>query len=163
MFQEPRTQDLKGLSGMGPRGDVIIEAGWGYLGELYKTLESENLLDNTLIIFSSDNGPVLNDGYYDDAVEKLGDHTPKGGLRGGKYSLFEAGTRVPFISYWKGKIKPGISNEMMSQIDLLNSISKLVGLGRSKDGMNFLDLILNNKGKGREELILEASTGIQKR
>jgi len=156
----PRTPHprFEGLSGMGPRGDVIIEADWA-IGELYKTLESENLLDNTLIIFSSDNGPVLNDGYYDDAVEKLGDHTPKGGLRGGKYSLFEAGTRVPFISYWKGKIKPGISNEIISQIDLLNSISKLVGLEyRSKDGIDFLDLILNNKGKGREELILEAST-----
>jgi arylsulfatase A-like enzyme len=156
----PRTPHprFEGLSGMGPRGDVIIEADWA-IGELYKTLESENLLDNTLIIFSSDNGPVLNDGYYDDAVEKLGDHTPKGGLRGGKYSLFEAGTRVPFISYWKGKIKPGISNEMISQIDLLNSISKLVGLDyRSKDGIDFLDLILNNKGNGREELILEAST-----
>ena len=85
----------------------------------------------------------MNDGYYDDAVEKLGDHTPKGGLRGGKYSLFEAGTRVPFISYWKGKIKPGISNEMISQIDLLNSISKLVGLEyRSKDGIDLLDLVL---------------------
>ena len=67
-------------------------------------------MDNTLIIFSSDNGPVLNDGYYDDAVEKIGDHTPSGGLRGGKYSLFEAGTRVPFITYWKGKIKPGVTN-----------------------------------------------------
>ena len=156
----PRTPHprFEGLSGMGPRGDVIIEADWA-IGELYKTLESENLLDNTLIIFSSDNGPVLNDGYYDDAVEKLGNHTPKGGLRGGKYSLFEAGTRVPFISYWKGKIKPGISNEMISQIDLLNSISKLVGLEyRSKDGIDLLDLILNNKGKGREELSLEAST-----
>ena len=156
----PRTPHprFKGLSGMGPRGDAIVEADWS-IGELYKTLESENLLHNTLIIFSSDNGPVLNDGYYDDAVEKLGDHTPSGGLRGGKYSLFEAGTRVPFITYWKGKINPGISNEMISQIDLLNSISRLVGSEyKSKDGLEFLNLIINNKGKGREELILEAST-----
>ena len=156
----PRTPHprFEGTSGMGPRGDVILEADW-CIGELYKTLESEGMLENTLIILSSDNGPVLNDGYYDDAVEKLGNHTPKGGLRGGKYSLFEAGTRVPFITYWKGKIKPGISDEMISQIDILNSISKLVGLEyRSKDGIEFLDLIINNKGKGREELILEAST-----
>jgi arylsulfatase A-like enzyme len=143
---------------MGPRGDVIVEADW-CIGELYKTLESEGILDNTLIIFSSDNGPVLNDGYYDDAVEKLGDHTPSGGLRGGKYSLFEAGTRVPFITYWRGKIKPGISNEIISQIDLFNSISKIVGIEyKSKDGIDFSDLIINNKGQGREELILEAST-----
>lgn len=156
----PRTPHprFEGTSGMGPRGDVIVEADW-CIGELYKTLESEGILDNTLIIFSSDNGPVLNDGYYDDAVEKLGDHTPFGGLRGGKYSLFEAGTRVPFITYWRGKIKPGISNEIISQIDLFNSISKIVGIEyKSKDGIDFSDLIINNKGQGREELILEAST-----
>jgi len=156
----PRTPHprFEGLSGMGPRGDVIIEADW-CIGELYKTLETEGILENTLIIFSSDNGPVLNDGYYDDAVEKLGDHTPSGELRGGKYSLFEAGTRVPFITYWKGKINPGISDELISQIDLFNSISKIVGIEyKSKDGIDFSDLIINNKGQGREELILEAST-----
>ena len=94
---------FEGSSGMGPRGDVIVEADW-CIGEMYKYLENEGLIDNTIIIISSDNGPVLNDGYYDDAVEKLGDHDPFGGLRGGKYSLFEAGTRVPFITYWKGKL-----------------------------------------------------------
>ena len=75
----------------------------GAFSELIKTLKEENIIENTLIIFSKDNGPVLNDGYYDDAVEKNGNHTPAGVLRGGKYSLFEAGTRVPFITYWKGK------------------------------------------------------------
>ena len=156
----PRTPHprFEGKSGMGPRGDAIIEADW-CVGEFYKTLESEGILDNTLIIFSSDNGPVLNDGYYDDAVEKLGDHTPSGGLRGGKYSLFEAGTKVPFIAYWKGKIKPNVSNEIISQIDLLNSISTIVGVDfRSKDGVDLSNLILNNEGKGRQELILEATT-----
>ncbi|MDC2995773.1 sulfatase-like hydrolase/transferase [Flavobacteriaceae bacterium] len=156
----PRTPHprFEGQSGMGPRGDAIIEADWS-IGELYKTLQSEDLLDNTFIIFSSDNGPVLNDGYYDDAVEKLGDHTPSGGLRGGKYSLFEAGTRVPFITYWKGKIKPGVSNELISQVDLFNSISVLVGSKyQSIDGNDFSQLLINNKGKGRDELIIEAST-----
>ena len=101
----------------------------------------------------------LNDGYYDDAVEKLGDHNPSGGLRGGKYSLFEAGTRVPFITYWKGKIKPGVSNEIISQVDLFNSISALVGAKyKSTDGNDFSRLLINNKGKGRDELIIEAST-----
>ncbi|MAJ50660.1 MAG: arylsulfatase [Flammeovirgaceae bacterium] len=156
----PRTPHprFEGKSGMGPRGDAIIEADW-CIGELYKTLKSEGILDNTLIIFSSDNGPVLNDGYYDDAVEKLGEHTPSGGLRGGKYSLFEAGTKVPFITYWKEKIKPGVSNKIISQIDLFNSISSIVGAEyRSKDGIDFSNLIINNQGKGRKELILEAST-----
>ena len=156
----PRTPHprFEGKSGMGPRGDAIIEADW-CIGELYKTLKSEGILDNTLIIFSSDNGPVLNDGYYDNAVEKLGEHTPSGGLRGGKYSLFEAGTKVPFITYWKEKIKPGVSNKIISQIDLFNSISSIVGAEyRSKDGIDFSNLIINNQGKGRKELILEATT-----
>ena len=123
----PRTPHprFEGKSGMGPRGDVIVEADW-CVGEFMKTLEEENLSENTLIIFTSDNGPVLNDGYYDDAVEKIGNHDPKGGLRGGKYSLFEAGTNVPFICYWKGEIKPNVSDELICQIDLFKSIAALV-------------------------------------
>jgi arylsulfatase A-like enzyme len=115
----PRTphERFVGSSGMGPRGDVIVEADW-CIGELVNALEQQGLLENTLIILSSDNGPVLNDGYYDDAVEKLGGHKPWGPLRGGKYSLFEAGTRVPFITYWKGTIEPASSGALISQIDI---------------------------------------------
>ena len=115
----PRTPHPRfvGATGLGPRGDAIAEADWD-IGELYSTLEKEKLLDNTLIILSSDNGPVLNDGYYDDAVEKNGHHQPAGGLRGGKYSLFDAGTRVPFVLYWKNKIAPKVSDALISQLDL---------------------------------------------
>ena len=156
----PRTPHprFEGKSGMGPRGDAIIEADW-CVGELYKTLESEGIIENTLIIFSSDNGPVLNDGYYDDAVEKIGNHKPTGGLRGGKYSLFEAGTKVPFISYWKNRIKPVVSNKIISQVDILNSIAKIIGSQyRSQDGKDLSKLILDNAGAGRKELILEATS-----
>ena len=158
MYQELLTQDLKVLSGMGPRGDVIVEADW-CIGEMYKYLKEEGLIDNTIIIISSDNGPVLNDGYYDDAVEKLGDHDPFGGLRGGKYSLFEAGTRVPFITYWKGKIKPQVSDELVTQIDFLESFSSLIGSDiTSKDGIDLSDVFFRNKGKGRTEFVLEATS-----
>jgi arylsulfatase A-like enzyme len=156
----PRTphQRFAGKSGMGPRGDVIVEADW-CIGELINTLEAEGLLENTLIILSSDNGPVLNDGYYDDAVEKLGDHTPWGPLRGGKYSLFEAGTRVPFISYWKGRIQPLSSDAMVSQIDLLSSIARLVDSQEcGQDSEDLLDVFLGNSQQGREVLILEATS-----
>jgi len=142
----PRTPHprFEGKSGMGPRGDAIIEADW-CIGQIYAHLEENNLLENTILILSSDNGPVLNDGYYDDAVEKLGDHTPSGDLRGGKYSLFEAGTRVPFITYWKGKIKPQVTDAMVSQIDFLNSIASLIGSEiRSKDGMDLSDVLFKN-------------------
>jgi arylsulfatase A-like enzyme len=156
----PRTPHPRfaGKSGLGPRGDVIMEADW-CIGEFIKTLEEEGLLENTLIVFSSDNGPVLNDGYYDDAVEKLGKHTPWGPFRGGKYSLFEAGTHVPFITYWKGKIQPTISEALVCQLDLLSSIAKLVGSDvRGNDSEELLSVFLGEETKGREELILEATT-----
>ena len=156
----PRTPHprFEGLSGMGPRGDAIIEADW-CIGELFSYLEKNDLLKNSIIILTSDNGPVLNDGYYDDAIEKLGNHTPSGNLRGGKYSLFEAGTRVPFITYWKGKIKQQVSDEIVSQIDFLNSIASLIGSKiRSRDGKKLDGVLFNNSGKGRSDLILEAQT-----
>lgn len=156
----PRTPHSRfvGSSGLGPRGDVIVEADW-CIGELFKTLEAEGLLENTLIVLTSDNGPVLNDGYYDDAVEKLGAHNPSGPFRGGKYSLFEAGTRVPFITYWKGRIEPAISEALVSQLDLLSSMASLVGSEvRSPDSQDLLDVLMGKNQQGREELILEATT-----
>ena len=156
----PRTPHprFKGLSELGPRGDAIVEADW-CLGELKKTLEAEGIIDNTLIIFSSDNGPVLNDGYYDDSDVKNGDHLPSGPLRGGKYSLFEAGTRVPFFTYWKGKIKPGVSDSMLSQLDLLSSLAQLVGSEvRTADSLPLLELLMGQSDEGRDELVIEATS-----
>lgn len=156
----PRTPHPRfvGSSGMGPRGDVILEADW-VVGEFIETLQTEGLLENTLIIFSSDNGPVVNDGYYDDAVEKLGDHKPAGILRGGKYSLFEAGTRVPFFTYWKGKISPGVSDAMVSQLDLFSSISALVGSDeRTNDSKDLLNVFLGTSKEGRDAMVIEATS-----
>jgi arylsulfatase A-like enzyme len=156
----PRTPNPRfvGKSGMGPRGDVILEADY-CVGEIVKTLKEEGVLDNTLIMFSSDNGPVLNDGYYDDAVEKLGNHKPNGPLRGGKYSLLEAGTRVPFFTYWKGQIKPQVSDALVCQIDLLESIAKLVNVDvKSTDSQNLLDVFMGKSAKGRTNLVIEANT-----
>ena len=156
----PRTPHprFEGLSELGPRGDAIVEADW-CLGELKKTLEAEGIIDNTLIIFSSDNGPVLNDGYYDDSDVKNGDHLPSGPFRGGKYSLFEAGTRVPFFTYWKGKIKPGVSDSMVSQLDLLSSLAQLVGSEvRTADSLPLLELLMGQSDEGRDEMVIEATS-----
>jgi arylsulfatase A-like enzyme len=156
----PRTPNprFEGMSGMGPRGDAIVEADW-CLGEFIKTLEEEGVLENTLIIFSSDNGPVLNDGYIDYAEEKAGNHKPAGELRGGKYSLFEAGTRVPFITYWKGTIQPAVSDAIVCQVDLLASIATLVNSDKTAtDSEQLLDVFMGNAATGREELILEAAS-----
>jgi len=154
----PRTPHPRfiGKSGMGPRGDVIVEADWT-LGQLMETLRDEKLLDNTLIIFTSDNGPVLNDGYYDDAVEKLGSHKPWGPFSGGKYSLLQAGTHVPFVTYWKGKIEPGTSKALVSQLDLMASLSDLVNEKTPQiDSENLMNTFLGKSSKGRTELIIEA-------
>ena len=156
----PRTPNPRfvGKSGMGPRGDVILEADY-CVGEIIKTLKEEGVLDNTLIMFSSDNGPVLNDGYEDDAVEKLGNHKPNGPLRGGKYSLLEAGTRVPFFTYWKGQINPQVSDALVCQIDLLESIAKLVNVDvKSTDSQELLDVFTGKSNKGRTNLVIEANT-----
>ncbi len=156
----PRTPHPRfvGATDMGPRGDVIAEADW-CLGEFIKTLDEEGLLENTLIIFSSDNGPVINDGYYDESIERLGDHSPWGPLRGGKYSLFEAGTRVPFITYWKGKILPSVSDALICQLDFLSSLAALAGSDeRVDDSQELLDVLLGKSQDGRGELILEATS-----
>ncbi|MEM8898833.1 MAG: arylsulfatase [Bacteroidota bacterium] len=156
----PRTPNPRfvGATGMGPRGDVIAEADW-CIGQVLETLKEEGLLENTLIIFSSDNGPVLNDGYYDQAVEQLGDHKPAGPLRGGKYSLFEAGTRVPFMVYWKEKTTSITSTALVSQIDLMSSLASLVGSEtRGPDSENLLSVLLGESQEGRENLVLEATS-----
>jgi arylsulfatase A-like enzyme len=155
----PRTPHPRfvGKTGMGPRGDVIVEADW-CIGELISTLEEQGLLENTLIILSSDNGPVLNDGYYDDADTKVGGHTPAGPLRGGKYSLFEAGTRVPFISYWKGQIDPAVSDAIVCQVDLFSSLASLVDSElRNRDSEELMKVLMGKSDQGRDELIMEAT------
>ncbi len=146
-----------GKSGMGARGDAILEADW-CVGELMKKLTEKGIEENTLILFSSDNGPVLNDGYFDDAVEKNGNHDPFGGYRGGKYSLFEGGTKVPLLVYWKGKIQPKVSNALICQLDFLTSIGTLVKAPiPQNDGQNLEKVLLGTSNHGRKELILEAS------
>lgn len=156
----PRTPNSQfvGKSGMGPRGDAILEADW-CIGELLDNLSKYNLLENTIIVFSSDNGPVLDDGYYDDAAEKLGNHKPAGNLRGGKYSLFDAGTHVPFFVYWKNNIKHKVSDALVCQIDLLASLASLVykPLNGQFDSRNILPALLGKSNKGRDELIVEAN------
>ncbi|WP_242203587.1 sulfatase family protein [Aestuariivivens insulae] len=146
-----------GKSGLGPRGDVILEADWS-VGQLFDELDKLDLADNTIVIFSSDNGPVLDDGYHDDAVTKIGKHTPRGGLRGGKYSLFDAGTRVPFMVRWPKKVKPAVSDALVCQIDFTASLAALVGqTNTTPDSENILDALTGKSDVGRESLILGQS------
>jgi arylsulfatase A-like enzyme len=115
-----------GQSRLGLRGDQIVEFDWS-VGRILETLDRLNLTDQTLVILSSDNGPVLDDGYDDEANEKLGEHRPAGPLRGGKYSIFEGGTRVPLIVRWPGQVKPGVSSALISQVDFTATFAAMVG------------------------------------
>ena len=151
-----------GATKMGPRGDDIVEMDW-MTGEVMKTLKELGLDDNTLVIFSSDNGPVLDDGYADQAVEKLGSHNPTGIYKGGKYSAYEGGTRVPTIAFWPKNIKPGESDALISQVDFFRSLAAFVGVSipetsTAPDSQNLIQTLLGKVRTGRKEMIEESFT-----
>jgi arylsulfatase A-like enzyme len=155
----PRTPNPRfvGSTDMGPRGDAILEIDYA-VGQVLDLLDSLSLTDHTMIIFSSDNGPVLDDGYQDEAVIRIGDHHPSGILRGGKYSLFDAGTHLPFMVRWKGHINPGTSDALLCQMDLAASLAAILGQDNpTKDSQDMLNAILGKSAVGRDNLVLEAS------
>ena len=145
-----------GKSGMGPRGDAILEVDWA-VGEISKKLELLGLTEKTIVIFTSDNGPVIDDGYIDQAVELLGEHKPGGPLRGGKYSAFNAGTQVPLIVSWPGRMKYGETDALVSQLDFMASFAKMFGVQLNEkdasDSFDLLDVFLGNKAEGRDFIV----------
>ena len=145
-----------GKSPLGPRGDVVLEADW-CVGEFLKTLDSLGLSENTIVIFSSDNGPILDDGYQDQAIELLGDHKPAGPFRSGKYSSYDGGTHVAMLVRWPGQIKPGKSDALVCQMDFYASFAAMLGQeNKTRDGENVLNALLGKSRKGRSELLLDA-------
>ncbi|GIU76137.1 MAG: arylsulfatase [Bryobacteraceae bacterium] len=151
-----------GRSGMGPRGDAIVQLDW-CVGEILGALDRHGVSRDTLLIFTSDNGPVLDDGYRDNAVEKLGNHRPAGPWRGGKYSIFEGGTRVPFLVRWPGHGKHGTaSRALVSQIDLFASLASLAGVrledDAAPDSFDVLPALLGQSARGRDHLVEQAGT-----
>lgn len=156
----PATQ-FKGKSKLGYRGDAILQLDWT-VGQIQKHLQLLGIDHNTLIIFSSDNGPVLDDGYMDGAVTQLNGHRPAGPLRGGKYSIFEGGTRVPFIVNGKGAAKGKISDALICQIDLLATSAQLVGVklnaDEAIDSEPLLTTLMGQEDKGRTHMVQHAQT-----
>ncbi|QDT92399.1 sulfatase family protein [Gimesia algae] len=148
---------FQGKTRLGFRGDSIVQLDW-CVGELIKTLDRLKLAENTLVVFCSDNGPVLDDGYQDGAIEKIGSHRAAGPYTGGKYSVYEGGTRTPFITRWKGRIEPGVSDQMVCTIDLAASLAALTDQKLSQesclDSFNILGALLGDVGsKGRPDLV----------
>ncbi len=152
---------FRGKNKMGLRGEAIMQFDWS-VGQILSTLDELGLTENTLIILSSDNGPVVDDGYQDRAVELLNGHTPAGDLRGGKYSTFEGGTRVPVIVHWPARIKqPQVSDVLVSQIDWLASLASLTGAripkGSAFDSFDRLGNLLGTDSTDRPWVVEHAA------
>ncbi len=145
-----------GKTTMGPRGDAIAELDWS-VGQVLQTLDRLGLAENTIVILTSDNGPVVDDGYKDEAVQKLGTHKPAGVYRGGKYSSFEGGTRIPLMIRWPGHVAPGTSAALVCQIDFLASFAAMAGQklapGEAPDSQDTLAAFLGRSKAGREHLV----------
>ena len=145
-----------GKSQCGTRGDSIVELD-SAVGDLLATLDRLKLRDNTLVIFSSDNGGIMDDGYED--VGNF-DHPCNGVLRGYKGSLFEGGHRVPLITRWPGHVKAGgESDELVTLLDLTASLAALTGqavpAGAAIDSCNVLPALLGqpHNQPGRETFV----------
>ena len=154
---------FQGKSKMGLRGDVILQMDWT-VSQIMDILKEQNLLNNTIVVFSSDNGPVLDDGYADRARELVGNHKPTGGLRGGKYSAYDGGSKIPLIVRWPdGKGKGTISNALFSQVDFLSSFAQLVDIEKIEDDVidsqNRLNVLLGDDNTGRTSLVQESFMG----
>jgi arylsulfatase A-like enzyme len=116
---------FRGKSQAGLRGDSIVQFD-ANVGELMKFIEERGMMEDTIFIVTSDNGPIFSDGYEDDDLKFVDKHPASGGLRGGKYSLMEGGTRVPLIVSWPKRIQPGKSDAVVSQVDLFSSFSSIL-------------------------------------
>jgi arylsulfatase A len=154
---------FQGVTPHGFRTDAIAQLDWT-VGEIMKALDKHQLTENTLVVFCSDNGPVLDDGYQDGAIEKLGKHQPAGPYKGGKYSVYEGGTRTPFITYWKGTIPAAESDQVVCTIDLAASLASLTGVPlpaeACRDSFDLSAALLGKAGaKGRAHLIQQDNGG----
>ncbi len=147
-----------GKTAMGARGDAIVELD-DSVGRIMAKLGELKLSENTLVIFTSDNGPVLDDGYKDFANEKIADHKAAGPWRAGKYSLFEGGTRMPMLVRWPARVKPGVTDAMVSQVDFSASLGALAGQEadvRMRDSVNILPALLGESETGRDHIVEHA-------
>lgn len=149
-----------GKSQCGIRGDAVVQLD-DCLGRIVQALEKAGIKNDTLIIFSSDNGPVVIDGYYDGALKDLNGHRPSGPWKGGKYSLDEGGTRVPFIVSWPGHTADGTTSDaLISQMDLAASLAALTRQtypdGVFPDSQNLMSTLLGQKKQGRKNLVEQA-------
>ena len=163
----PRTPHprFKGKSELGYRGDAMVQLDWA-AGAVMEALEARGLAENTVVIFSSDNGPVYDDGYVDGTTvltskeEVDRGHDGSGPYRGGKYQVYEGGTRVPLIVRWPGGIEPGVSTALVTQVDFVASFASMLGVplpeAEAMDSRDAIDALLGRDAVGRQYVVEEA-------
>lgn len=147
----------------------MVQFDWS-TGEIMKALDENGLTENTIVIFSSDNGPVYDDGYRDGTSFKRSvkevdrGHDGSGIYRGGKYQVYEGGTRVPLIIHWPDKINPGKNKAMVNQIDFLASFAAMFDIalpeGQALDSRNTLSTFLGEDEQGLPFMIEEGPKDI---
>ena len=139
---------FKGKSEQGLYGDVLMEIDWS-VGQVLEALEKNGLAENTLVIFTSDNGPWLNYGNHGGSA---------GGLREGKGTSWEGGQRVPCIMRWPNHIPEGlICNKIAATIDILPTLANIAGASlpdQKIDGVNILPLMLGDQQANPREVFL---------
>lgn len=146
--------DFAGRSGLSDRADMMMDLD-AMIGKIRTSLEAGGLSENTLIVFTSDNGAYVQ-------AEK--GHRPNGPYRGEKSQLWEGGHRGPMIVNWPAKVKPAVSSQLIGTIDLPATLASLVGAKDASasfaDSYDFLPLLLGDEAyKGRDHLIVQSGTG----
>jgi len=145
---------FQGVTGRGARADAIVQLDHT-VGRVVEALRKAGVLHQTLVIFTSDNGGVMDDGYEDFAP---GDYQMNGVLRGTKATVFEGGHRVPFIARWPDRIRPGTqSDALLAHLDMPATLAALAGVtlpnGACRDSVNVLPALLGESKAGRETFI----------
>jgi arylsulfatase A-like enzyme/acetyl esterase/lipase len=156
---------FRGKSGHGLRGDALVQFDW-QVGEVLAALDRNKLAENTLVILTSDNGGVMDDGYQDGSGTDTSGHKCNGPLRGFKGGLYEGGHRVPFIARWPGNVPAGkTSGELIGLVDVLATVAAVTGKELPKDAgpdsFNILPALLSEKPEKspRHSIVMQAGGG----
>jgi arylsulfatase A len=148
------SEEYRGKSSVGMYGDFVMQVD-GVVGRVMEALKETGLAEDTLVIFSSDNGPV----WYGENVERFG-HDATGIMRGMKADGWEGGHRVPFIVRWPGRVKAGaVSDRLVCFTDVMATFAEVAGTKLPKDAgpdsISFYDTLVGSEeaGEGRRQLV----------
>ena len=153
------TKEFQGSSGISPYADFVKQVDHD-VGRLLATLEKQGLADNTLVVFTSDNGCSTAANIPE--LQKAG-HEPSYIYRGNKADLYEGGHRVPFVVRWPAKVKPGVSSALVGQIDFLATFADITGASvpatMAEDSVSFLPVLRGDRSEGRQGIVSQSING----